>query len=106
MKHKVLEIFSDFSVLTPEMYPMEWNKEFSDIMSDGGFDVVIGNPPYVRQEEFLNIKPYLEMNYDVYQSMADLYVYFFERELKVLKDGGYFGMIVSNKWLKLGMEKN
>ncbi len=86
--------------LTPEMYPMEWNTEFSDIMGDGGFDVVIGNPPYVRQEEFLDIKPYLERNYQVYHSMADLYVYFFERELNVLKDGGYFGMIVSNKWLK------
>lgn len=92
--------------LTPEMYPMEWNKEFSEIMSDGGFDVVIGNPPYVRQEEFLDIKPYLERNYEVYHSMADLYVYFFERELKVLKEGGYFGMIVSNKWLKAGYGKN
>jgi type I restriction-modification system DNA methylase subunit len=88
--------------LTPEMYPMEWNKEFEDIMNAGGFDVVIGNPPYVRQEELLDIKPYLKQNYEVYHSMADLSVYFFERELKVLKEGGYFGMIVSNKWLKAG----
>ncbi|MBN3037746.1 MAG: N-6 DNA methylase [Candidatus Diapherotrites archaeon] len=80
----------------------DWNKEFKNVMKDGGFDVVIGNPPYVRQEELLPIKPFLEKGYEVYHSMADLFVYFFERELKLLKEGGYFGMIVSNKWLKAG----
>ena len=80
----------------------KWEEQFKEIMDNGGFDVVIGNPPYVRQEELLTIKPYLESNYGVYHSMADLFVYFFERELKILKEGGYFGMIVSNKWLKTG----
>lgn len=80
----------------------DWRKEFSSIISDGGFDVIVGNPPYVRQEELTEIKSYLESNYEVYQGTADLFVYFFERELKMLKDGGYFGMIVSNKWLKAG----
>ena len=88
------------------IHPFEWSKEFQKIMQDGGFDVIIGNPPYVRQEEFLESKPYLEMNYDVYQSSADLSVYFFERELKILREGGYFGMIVSNKWLKAGYGQN
>lgn len=80
----------------------DWKKEFATIINDGGFDVIIGNPPYVRQEEFTDIKPYLEANYNVYQGTADLFVYFFERELKMLKEGGYFGMIVSNKWLRAG----
>lgn len=80
----------------------DWQKEFSEIISSGGFDVIIGNPPYVRQEELTDIKPYLEANYEVYQGTADLFVYFFERELKMLKEGGYFGMIVSNKWFKAG----
>lgn len=80
----------------------KWRQEFKRIMDDGGFDIVIGNPPYVRQEELLAIKPYLESSYQVYHSMADLFVYFFEREFKLLKEGGYFGMIVSNKWLKAG----
>ena len=84
----------------------DWKKEFSEILSSGGFDVVIGNPPYVRQEELTSIKPYLEANYEVYQGTADLFVYFFERELKILKEGGYFGMIVSNKWLRAGYGKN
>lgn len=86
--------------------PFSWNDQFSQIMKDGGFDVMIGNPPYVRQEELSGIKPYLEANFEVYQGTADLFVYFFERELKLLKDGGYFGMIVSNKWLKAGYALN
>ena len=46
-----------------------------------GFDVAIGNPPYVRQELFKEIKPYLEENYKCYNSVADLYTYFIEKGL-------------------------
>jgi type I restriction-modification system DNA methylase subunit len=83
-----------------------WEEQFNEIMREGGFDVVIGNPPYVRQEELSEIKPYLEANYESYQGTADLFVYFFEKELKILKEDGYFGMIVSNKWLRAGYGKN
>lgn len=84
----------------------KWEKEFSEIISNGGFDVAIGNPPYVRQEELSELKPYLEANYSTYQGTADLFVYFFEKELKLLKENGYFSMIVSNKWLRAGYGKN
>ena len=83
-----------------------WKQEFKTVMADGGFDVIIGNPPYVRQEELCEIKPYLEANYETYQGTADLFVYFFEKELRILKENGYFGMIVSNKWLRAGYGKN
>ncbi len=58
-----------------------------------------------RQEELSEIKPYLEANYSTYQGTADLFVYFFEKELKLLKENGYFAMIVSNKWLRAGYGK-
>jgi type I restriction-modification system DNA methylase subunit len=83
-----------------------WEEEFAEIFKEGGFDVIIGNPPYVRQEEFGEIKPYLESNYETYQGTADLFVYFFEKELKLLKENGFFGMVVSNKWLRGGYGKN
>jgi type I restriction-modification system DNA methylase subunit len=83
----------------------KWREQFNEIMSEGGFDVVIGNPPYVRQEELSEIKPYLEANYEIYQGTADLFAYFFEKELKILKEDGYFGMIVSNKWFRAGYGK-
>src|SRR6056297_353100 len=78
----------------------KWEKEFADIMVDGGFDVVIGNPPYVRQEKIKNIKPYLSDNYKVYNGVADLYVYFIEKSIKLLDNQGYFSFIVSNKFTK------
>ncbi len=70
-----------------------------------GFDVVIGNPPYVRHELFTHLKGHLGQRpdgYVAYHGMADLYVYFFERALSVLKPQGRLGFIVSNKWLRSG----
>jgi len=78
----------------------DWEKAFPDIMKSGGFDAVIGNPPYVRQEELKNIKEYFQSHYNVFQPTADLYVNFIEKGIKLLKPDGLFGMIISNKWLK------
>jgi len=79
-----------------------WEAEFPDIFADGGFDVVIGNPPYVRQELLSPIKPYLQANYESYNGVADLYTYFYEIGLKILKPGGLLSYIVTNKWLRSG----
>ncbi|WJI09297.1 hypothetical protein FGU46_03885 [Methanobacterium sp. CWC-01] len=83
-----------------------WEGEFPEIFKDGGFDVVIGNPPYVRQERIKDIKPYLKNNYDVYHGMADLYAYFFEKGLKILKDGGFFSFVCSNKFTRTKNDSN
>ena len=79
--------------------PFDWEREFPEIMRSGGFQVLIGNPPYVRMEELKNVKDYLR-KYQAFQSRADLYTYFIERETKLLNDKGMLGMIVSNKWMK------
>lgn len=68
----------------------------------GGFDVVIGNPPYVRQELLTAYKSHWKDNFESYDGLADLFVYFFERSFQVLKPGGRLGFIVSNKWLRGG----
>ncbi|MBM3982939.1 MAG: class I SAM-dependent DNA methyltransferase [Planctomycetes bacterium] len=79
-----------------------WRARFPDVFTAGGFDVVIGNPPYVRQEWIKDDKPFLERHYAAYYGTADLYVYFYELGLKVLKPGGRLGFIVTNKWMKAG----
>ena len=74
---------------------------FAQVMKDGGFDVIIGNPPYVRQETLgEEFKTYAKQNFETYAGTADLYIYFIERAHKLLKPNGYFGMIVSNKWMR------
>ena len=84
--------------------PFNWHSRergFGDIMADGGFDAVIGNPPYVRQELLGSaFKDYAKVTYETYAGTADLYTYFIERGVKHLKDNGLFGIIVANKWLR------
>ncbi|RFP56034.1 MAG: class I SAM-dependent DNA methyltransferase [Limnothrix sp. CACIAM 69d] len=80
----------------------DWEAAFSAVMADGGFDVVLGNPPYVRQELLSPFKPYLQTHYACYDGVADLYVYFYERGVKLLKSGGMLSYIVTNKWLRSG----
>jgi len=81
-----------------------------------GFDVVIGNPPYVRQEKIKDQKPALERIYGrkdkkgqplgSYAGTADLFVYFIERGVRLLKPGGTFGYITSNKWYRAKYGEN
>jgi len=65
-----------------------------------GFDIVIGNPPYVRQEGIQAQKPAFAKIYEAYAGTADLYVYFYERSVKLLKPGGTLAFITSNKWYR------
>jgi len=78
----------------------DWKDEFKSIMDNGGFDAVIGNPPYVRQELIGKEKQFLEKHFQVYQKTADLYSYFIERGITLLNKQGKFAYIVANKWMR------
>ncbi len=83
--------------------PFDWagGSGFGEIMRAGGFDAVIGNPPYVRQETLgKDFKAYAKRNFETYAGTADLYTYFIERGVKLLNANGLFGIIVANKWLR------
>ena len=75
-----------------------WDRDFPG----GPFDIVIGNPPYVRMELLKAIKPYLETRYAVVSDRADLYAYFFELGVRVLKPGGRLGFISSSTFFRTG----
>lgn len=79
-----------------------WKDAFPQVFADGGFDVVLGNPPYVRMELIKPMKPWLEKRYEVVSDRADLYAYFFERGIKLLKPGGRLGFISSSTFFKTG----
>jgi hypothetical protein len=87
----------------------EWRFEFPEVLDAKGnftgFDAVIGNPPYIRQEELKDIKPYLSEQYATYAGTADLYVYFVERAMLILKEGGAMSYIIPNKWMRAGYGK-
>lgn len=95
--------------IAAERWFFHWELEFPEIFFDkhgaslgeqAGFDVVLGNPPYVRQEQISAIKPFLAEQYTTYHGVADLYVYFFEQGIKKLRDNGYFSFISSNKFMR------
>jgi hypothetical protein len=81
--------------------PFHWPTAFPEVFRTGGFDFVIGNPPYVRQELLRpEMKTYFEKRYKVYHGQADLYSFFFEKSAELLKHGGVFSAIVANKWMR------
>jgi len=89
-----------FDIFDPDASADWFDPEWMFGVTDG-FDIVIGNPPYVRQEKIKAIKPILEkQNYEVFTSTADLYVYFYEKGYQLLKDQGILAYITSNKWMR------
>ncbi len=82
----------------------DWSVEFAEVFEDGGFDVVLANPPYVRQEEIdKKIKPKLLALYsEAMTGKSDLFVAFYARALQLLKDGGTHVFVCSNSWLDVG----
>ncbi|HEY3966840.1 MAG TPA: Eco57I restriction-modification methylase domain-containing protein, partial [Planctomycetaceae bacterium] len=65
-----------------------------------GFDAVIGNPPYVRMELIKPLKPFLKLRYRCHAERADLFIYFYERAIMLLRRGGYSAFIASSTWTK------
>ncbi|UOR91829.1 class I SAM-dependent DNA methyltransferase [Helicobacter pylori] len=83
----------------------EWRFEFPEVLDDEGdflgFDCIIGNPPYIRQEQIRDIKPLLQKQYqDFYNSTADIYTYFFALSYHLLKEKGFNAFITSNKYAR------
>ena len=78
----------------------DWESAFPGVFEQGGFDCVIGNPPYVRQESIKEAKEYFSRQYESYSSTADLYVYFLEKSVKLLNHNGITAYIVSSSFLK------
>ena len=127
IKHKLhegiqLDLFNEDFTIQEEVYKqsLEWMIEFPELLSDKGvfegFDVIIGNPPYISLEQksinkaskvYEQMKRLDENNqqvklYDTFHSQGDIYTLFIERGLQLLKPKGHLSYIIPNKWLKVG----
>jgi hypothetical protein len=78
----------------------DWHSEFAEVFRSGGFDAVIGNPPYVRQEGLGEFKDYFSSRYEAFDGVADLYAYFMEQGVRLLRDSGLFSIVVSSSFLR------
>lgn len=89
--------------------PIEWRFCFPEVLSDNGdfqgFDIIISNPPYIRQERIKHLKDSLS-KYKIYNSTADIYTYFYELGFNLLKNNGIFSMITSNKFCRAAYGNN
>jgi hypothetical protein len=105
--------FKQATTIAQEKSFFHWELEFPEIFFDAGklrqnpgWDAVIGNPPYVRQESLEpEFKNYLQSIYESYSGITDLYVFFIEKSTKLLHQEGYYGVICSNKFMKANYGK-
>ena len=81
------KLIEDFTMSSEKAFELEYK---------GGFDVVIGNPPYVRQELLSEIKPFLEESYQSFAGTADLFTYFYEKGLQILNKNGFLSFITND----------
>ncbi len=99
--YKDVQVTLDDPAVAKRINAFDWDVEFAEIMKGGGFDAVIGNPPYVRMEAIdKSFKDYAKIKYFSFSGRADLYVYFIEKAHELLRKNGYFGVICSNKFMK------
>jgi len=86
-----------------KLNPMDFKNAFEDIMKDGGFDAIVGNPPYVDSEEMtkshLSTRKYCVGRYSTAKGNWDMYCVFSERAIRLLNDKGLFGFIIPNKFI-------
>ena len=81
-----------------------WHTWFSDVFSNGGFDIVIGNPPYIQLQNNAGelAKIYEDCGYESFARTGDIYCLFYERGWQLLKNNGHLCFITSNKWMRAG----
>ncbi len=91
-----------------EIDQLHWCEKFPTILEEGGFDLIIGNPPYIEIKKIRNIiekKIFSQIYYSAYK-LYDIAILFIERALQLLKENGHLSFIITNKFLSTDFGKN
>jgi hypothetical protein len=89
-----------------KLNPMDFEKRFAEIMSNGGFDAIVGNPPYFSISTLeANQQNYFKLNYKNSDKISDIYCLFYEKAIKLLKSKGLLSFITSSQWLQTNYGK-
>jgi hypothetical protein len=100
----ILELYEKIQFMEKLPNSFEWRYAFPEVLDENGdfvgFDLIIANPPYIRQEKIKDLKPYLEKRFEIFNGTADIYTYFFELGLNLLSKNGVLSYITSNKWTR------
>ncbi len=107
------QLAAQAAALTKQHHFFHWELEFPEVFFDdhgrldaaAGFDAVIGNPPYVRQERLQPYKSYFEQHYESFHGVADLYLYFYERGVDLTRDDGRLAFISSGTFARANFAK-
>ena len=107
MKEFSPKIEKELSVLDiPNDQFFLWHIYFKEVFDQGGFDIVIGNPPYIELQDLGEInKVYKKCGFETYNSSGDIYCLFTEHGFNILKSGGILCYIMMNKWMKANYGK-
>ncbi len=110
IKIEELDIEYKKKLKTLYTHALEWRFEFPEVLDDDGnfegFDLIIGNPPYIEHKQLRQFSKYFKKNYKIYSGTADISVYFFELALNLLKKEKIFSYITTNKFFKTEYGKN
>jgi adenine-specific DNA-methyltransferase len=101
---RLQQILDNLDVDQPYQSPFLWPVAFPDVFRQGGFDIVLANPPYVRQEKLSaeDQESYKLSFNEVFTGTADILVFFYARAFQILRDSGYLAFITSNKYMRAG----
>ncbi len=96
------ELEKYFGAEWKERNPFDWRAEFDKVMAEGGFDVIVGNPPYVRPHNLpAETKSFLWEHFPTFVGKSDLYCCFIQRAIDLARPGGLIAFVVSDGWLRL-----
>lgn len=101
--HEVQDAVDELEIPNDQFFL--WHTYFADVFEQGGFDIVIGNPPYVEAKKLKNIASTLKKDYTVYSGTADLSIYFIEHGMNLLAKDGILSYITTNKFFNTGYGK-